>query len=171
LSDIDSAFQLQEYIAQVIKLDPHNVQKIVLIPGSNEKDLAKDSSALSQSSNIGLGLGINMDSNSGPEETREHEREGSSSGVDEACWIYEHLRYCEHLAPKANTKNCVFIIRRLAQDLTDPLVTTLQNECTRATCPDMKAGEWLYLCVAHGTGTSGAMEVIIAIFSLQEHVQ
>ena len=49
--------------------------------------------------------------------------------------------------------------RRLAQDLTHPLITSLQAECTRATCPEMKAGEWLYLCVAHGTGTSGTMEV------------
>lgn len=33
----------------------------------------------------------------------------------------------------------------------------LQQECTRITCPEMKAGEWLYLCVAHGN--DGAMEV------------
>ncbi|KAJ3885668.1 mps one binder kinase activator-like 4 [Lentinula edodes] len=52
-------------------------------------------------------------------------------GVDENCWIYEQLR-------------------RLAQDLTHPLITALQVECTRQTCPEMKAGEWLYLCVAHG---------------------
>ena len=47
--------------------------------------------------------------------------------------------------------------RRLAQDLSHPLITTLQQECTRASCPEMKAGEWLYLCVAHGN--DGAMEV------------
>lgn len=39
----------------------------------------------------------------------------------------------------------------------------LQQECGRSTCPEMKAGEWLYLCVAHGT--DGAMEVGQAIFS------
>lgn len=33
----------------------------------------------------------------------------------------------------------------------------LQQECTRSSCPEMKAGEWLYLCVAHGN--DGAMEV------------
>lgn len=33
----------------------------------------------------------------------------------------------------------------------------LQQECTRASCPEMKAGEWLYLCVAHGN--DGGMEV------------
>ncbi|KAJ4474436.1 hypothetical protein J3R30DRAFT_3671704 [Lentinula aciculospora] len=56
-------------------------------------------------------------------------------GVDENCWIYEQLR-------------------RLAQDLTHPLITALQMECTRQTCPEMKAGEWLYLCVAHGNETT-----------------
>jgi hypothetical protein len=55
---------------------------------------------------------------------------------------------------------------RLAQDLSHPLITMLQQECTRSTCPEMKAGEWLYLCVAHGN--DGAMEVrmIRHLFSL-----
>jgi hypothetical protein len=51
----------------------------------------------------------------------------------------------------------IFLRRRLAQDLSHPLITMLQQECTRASCPEMKAGEWLYLCVAHGN--EGAMEV------------
>jgi hypothetical protein len=55
------------------------------------------------------------------------------------------------------------LIRRLAQDLTHPLITTLQQECSRTTCPEMKAGEWLYLCVAHGT--EGAMEVSTLVLS------
>ena len=53
------------------------------------------------------------------------------------------------------------ISRRLAQDLSYPLITTLQQECTRASCPEMKAGEWLYLCVAHGN--DGAMEVCFVL--------
>jgi hypothetical protein len=52
--------------------------------------------------------------------------------------------------------------RRLAQDLSHPLITMLQQECTRATCPEMKAGEWMYLCVAHGN--DGAMEASLVIF-------
>ena len=69
------------------------------------------------------------------------------------------------------------ISRRLAQDLSYPLITTLQQECTRASCPEMKAGEWLYLCVAHGN--DGAMEVcffhiistidLTPCFSLEKH--
>jgi hypothetical protein len=60
--------------------------------------------------------------------------------------------YCNDADKKAR-------LSRLAQDLTHPLITMLQQECTRQTCPEMKAGEWLYLCVAHGN--SGAMEVRI----------
>jgi hypothetical protein len=52
--------------------------------------------------------------------------------------------------------------RRLAQDLSHPLITMLQQECTRASCPEMKAGEWMYLCVAHGN--DGAMEVSLIPF-------
>ncbi|PFH45836.1 hypothetical protein AMATHDRAFT_108796, partial [Amanita thiersii Skay4041] len=98
------------------------------------------------------------DKQNGKEKEKEKEGEGSTQGekseekdaeknksdatVDEACWIYEQLR-------------------RLAQDLTHPLITMLQQECTRTSCPEMKAGEWLYLCVAHGT--DGNMEQCCAI--------
>ena len=58
---------------------------------------------------------------------------------------------------------------RLAQDLSHPLITMLQQECTRSTCPEMKAGEWLYLCVAHGN--EGAMEVrsIVLVITTNRH--
>ncbi|KAF8338649.1 hypothetical protein F5887DRAFT_1235905 [Amanita rubescens] len=75
-------------------------------------------------------------------EEKDLEKAKGDVTVDEACWIYEQLR-------------------RLAQDLTHPLITMLQQECSRTSCPEMKAGEWLYLCVAHGT--DGAMEQCCAI--------
>lgn len=59
-------------------------------------------------------------------------------------------------------------LRRLAQDLSHPLITVLQQECTRATCPEMKAGEWLYLCVAHGN--EGAMEVCYMCHPTTPHI-
>lgn len=73
------------------------------------------------------------------------EEGGSASGeeekaADEYCWIYEQLR-------------------RVALDLSHPLISALQLECNRNTCPEMKADEWLYLCVAHGTGQNGVIEV------------
>ncbi|EIW71292.1 hypothetical protein TREMEDRAFT_23443, partial [Tremella mesenterica DSM 1558] len=47
-------------------------------------------------------------------------------------WIYEHLR-------------------RIPIDAA-PLVNHLLGGCTKETCPEMKAEEWLYLCAAHGDG-------------------
>lgn len=105
LYSLDSAFQLQEYISQIVRRDPEDLEAIVKIP---HPSLDPGTSAQDQAE------------------------------VDHNCWIYEHLR-------------------RLALDLTYPLITLLQAECTRQSCPEMKAGEWLYLCVAHGNGA--AMEV------------
>ncbi|KAI0287200.1 Mob1/phocein [Russula brevipes] len=83
------------------------------------------------------------DSNSALTDESDGDRDAKGEfAVDEACWIYEQLR-------------------RLAQDLSHPLITMLQHECTRSTCPEMKAGEWMYLCVAHGN--DGAMEQCCAI--------
>ncbi|KAF8908508.1 Mob1/phocein, partial [Gymnopilus junonius] len=121
LSSLDSAFQLQEYISLLIRLDVHDVEAITSLPGTSGESNKED------------------------EKEKEGEKSKSSApevSVDEACWIYEQLR-------------------RLAQDLSHPLITTLQQECTRASCPEMKAGEWLYLCVAHGN--DGAMEQCCAI--------
>ncbi|THU86987.1 Mob1/phocein, partial [Dendrothele bispora CBS 962.96] len=140
LSSLDSAFQLQEYISLLIRLDVHDVDAIVSIPGSGRSSFNSDKSS---------------ESLSGEKEQNEPGTEGAEGGiadekekmeakvtVDEPCWIYEQLR-------------------RLAQDLSHPLITMLQQECTRSTCPEMKAGEWLYLCVAHGN--DGAMEQCCAI--------
>ncbi|PVF98572.1 Mob1/phocein [Serendipita vermifera] len=115
LYSLDSAFQLQEYIAQLVRRNPEDIDAIVKLPSgqASQHDLNDPSTSVQD----------------GPE-------------VDQSCWVYEHLR-------------------RLAQDLTSPLITLLQVECTRQSCPEMKAGEWLYLCVAHGNGN--AMEQCCAI--------
>jgi hypothetical protein len=121
LYQLDSAFQLQEYIGQLVRRDPEDVDHIVRLPGGQQQQ----------------------------QQLQQYQQQQHQAGdqsplgqdvqeVDMNCWIYEHLR-------------------RLAQDLTYPLITSLQEQCTRQTCPEMKAGEWLYLCVAHGNG--GAMEV------------
>ncbi|KAH7910335.1 hypothetical protein BJ138DRAFT_1153083 [Hygrophoropsis aurantiaca] len=110
LSSLESAFQLQEYISLLIRLDVHDVNSIVALPGKKGAD--------------------------------DSDERKSEIQVDRACWVYEQLR-------------------RLAQDLSHPLITMLQQECTRVSCAEMKAGEWLYLCVAHGN--DGAMEQCCAI--------
>ncbi|KAG6908823.1 hypothetical protein DXG01_003176 [Tephrocybe rancida] len=128
LASLDSAFQLQEYISLLIRLDVHDVDSIVALPGKRAgKEKVVDDGEQTEAK----------------EEAEEGEEKGKNEvTVDEACWIYEQLR-------------------RLAQDLTHPLITMLQQECTRASCPEMKAGEWLYLCVAHGT--DGNVEQCCAI--------
>ncbi|KAG2140640.1 Mob1/phocein [Suillus clintonianus] len=127
LSSLDSAFQLQEYISLLIRLDVHDVDSIVSLPGKGSfKDAEEKSSDLSDQA----------------ERKPDDPERKSDITVDRGCWIYEQLR-------------------RLAQDLSHPLITMLQQECTRITCPEMKAGEWLYLCVAHGN--DGAMEQCCAI--------
>lgn len=126
LSSLDSAFQLQEYISLLIRLDVHDVNSIVSLPGKALKDVEEKSSDLSDQA----------------ERKPDDPDRKSDITVDQGCWIYEQLR-------------------RLAQDLSHPLITMLQQECTRNTCPEMKAGEWLYLCVAHGN--DGAMEQCCAI--------
>lgn len=139
LAELDSAFQLQEYISLLIRQNPHDVETIVSVPGKPKGKEAADEKA-----------------------EQSVEKDGKSDVVvDEACWVYEQLRRV------FNHRN-YFVAevkphRRLAQDLSHPLITTLQQECTRASCPEMKAGEWLYLCTAHGS--DGALEVIgIIIF-------
>ncbi|KAK7436033.1 hypothetical protein VKT23_019335 [Stygiomarasmius scandens] len=137
LSSLDSAFQLQEYISLLIRLDVHDVEAIVSIPGTGSgKGKSPEGAALSEEKEK-----ANETSAEGSEGA-EKEKKNDVVTVDEPCWVYEQLR-------------------RLAQDLSHPLVTMLQQECTRTTCPEMKAGEWLYLCVAHGN--DGAMEQCCAI--------
>ncbi|KAF9226287.1 Mob1/phocein [Gyrodon lividus] len=127
LSSLDSAFQLQEYISLLIRLDVHDVDTIVALPG---KPIPKESDERV------------LDSTEDDSKKPDDGERKSEFSVDRACWIYEQLR-------------------RLAQDLSHPLITMLQQECTRNSCSQMKAGEWLYLCVAHGN--DGAMEQCCAI--------
>lgn len=144
ISDLDSAFQLQEYISLLIRKNPHDVDTIVAIPNRGGKQ------------------GQGQEQGEGMEEGEEGKNEVV---VDEQCWVYEHLRYVTMLSfsflEPSPLRVCESqemlneLHRRLAQDLTHPLITSLQQECNRSTCPEMKAGEWLYLCVAHGNESAG----------------
>lgn len=80
LASLDSAFQLQEYISLLIRLDVHDVNAIVSVPGKGSK---KDSDS-SGAAEVVEG------------EDSEKERKSEVS-VDEACWIYEQLRYVSDL--------------------------------------------------------------------------
>lgn len=72
LSALDSAFQLQEYISLLIRLDVHDVERIVSIPGKSASDSQDGESKA---------------------EDKDAEKDGNGSvSVDEACWVYEQLR-------------------------------------------------------------------------------
>lgn len=145
ISSLDSAFQLQEYISLLIRLDVHDVDAIVSLPGrltSKDQDEVLDSPEAD------------------PKKSEDGDRKSDIS-VDRACWIYEQLRSVKSTTWMHVPSVFILPYSRLAQDLSHPLITMLQQECTRSSCPQMKAGEWLYLCVAHGN--DGAMEVRIQL--------
>ncbi|KAG6839420.1 hypothetical protein C0991_002701, partial [Blastosporella zonata] len=76
LASLDSAFQLQEYISLLIRLDVHDVDSIVALPGKRagkEKEVDE---------------GAKSDAKDG--EDGEENRKNDVT-VDEACWIYEQL--------------------------------------------------------------------------------
>lgn len=78
LSSLDSAFQLQEYISLLIRLDVHDVDAIVSLPGkASQKDPDENVSDVSQNET---------------KPTEDAERKNETSTVDRACWIYEQLR-------------------------------------------------------------------------------
>jgi len=85
LSSLDSAFQLQEYISLLIRLDVHDVDSIVSLPGTSKKDreAAREN-----------------------EVPKDDEKDGDRKNeiqVDQACWIYEQLRCANN---KANYSCC-----------------------------------------------------------------
>ena len=73
LSALDSAFQLQEYISLLIRLDVHDVETIVSLPGRPTKE--------------------RQPSDDDKENLKDGDKELKSEVVvDEHCWIYEQLR-------------------------------------------------------------------------------
>lgn len=74
LSSLDSAFQLQEYISLLIRLDVHDVETIVSLPG---RQSSKD-------------FDLNDDSRG---DEKENDKDGRNDiVVDNDCWVYEQLR-------------------------------------------------------------------------------
>lgn len=74
LASLDSAFQLQEYISLLIRLDVHDVESITSVPGKQDDS----------------------------EQDKEKEKDGKEAVVvDEACWIYEQLRFVQFIALSA----------------------------------------------------------------------
>lgn len=125
LQSIDSPFQLQEYLSLLIRLDPHNVQKIVALPDPSQEP----TKTFTEVNNAEKGKA--RDCESAPFGSMEDE----ISPVDTDVWVYEQLR-------------------RLVLDFSTPWLTMLQKDCDKKknpkTCEAMNADDWMYLCASHG---------------------
>ena len=81
LASLDSAFQLQEYISLLIRLNVHDVNSIVSLPGNlSAKDKEKEEEVSSSPEK------------KGKEGEKDVDKGKMEPTVDEACWIYEQLR-------------------------------------------------------------------------------
>jgi hypothetical protein len=109
LASLDSAFQLQEYISLLIRLDVHDVEAIVSLPGKGSgKEKEKE-----REEEIG-------------EEKVTEEKDGEKDrkpdvAVDEACWIYEQLRsvnlYARHIVASSTEIELTGVLRRICRIL------------------------------------------------------
>jgi len=75
LASLDSAFQLQEYISLLIRLDVHDVDAIISLPGCSPK-----------------GGNLEGQGDGAKAGQKELEKGKNEVTVDEACWVYEQLR-------------------------------------------------------------------------------
>ncbi|KAA8893778.1 Mob1/phocein, partial [Sphaerosporella brunnea] len=102
LSELDSAFQLQEHLASLLSsiTNPAGSDRTFPLTRADCERLATP-----------------------PE------------GVEENLWCYE-------------------LTRRLTRDLNVLIVALLHDKCTAATCPEMRASEWQYLCAVHDSPQS-----------------
>jgi hypothetical protein len=135
LQQIDSPFQLQEYLALLIRQDPHDVERIVSLPQATVSSSDAFSAGKGKEKEIGSmnGEGSDHSSANGVETFIGGEEEPHA--VDTDVWVYEQLR-------------------RIVSDFTTPWLTSLQRECDRkrkpSSCDAMNADDWMYLCASHG---------------------
>lgn len=126
----DSPFQLQEYLAMLVRRDPHNVEAITSLP--TEADIESlTTTTTTAAAAAAADKGKSKDDTSTPPS----DDDSIFQNVDTDVWVYEQLR-------------------RLVLDLTTPWLTSLQLECDKhlrpSTCAAMNAGDWMYLCASHG---------------------
>ncbi|RPA87518.1 Mob1/phocein [Ascobolus immersus RN42] len=112
LSELDSAFQLQEHLASLLASRTNRLpsSSSTAPNGTAPEDTPDHTVPLSR---------LDCESISNPPD-----------GVDPKLWCYE-------------------LTRRLTRDLNILVVALIQDGCTVQSCPEMRAGEWQYLCAAH----------------------
>ncbi|PWN37591.1 Mob1/phocein, partial [Meira miltonrushii] len=135
LQQIDSPFQLQEYLALLIRQDPHDVERIVNLPQATISPTDAFAGGKGKGKEVGSmgGDGSEHSSTNGVDAFFGGEEEPHT--VDTDVWVYEQLR-------------------RIVSDFTTPWLTSLQRECDRkrkpSSCDAMNADDWMYLCASHG---------------------
>ena len=119
LASLDSAFQLQEYISLLIRQDPHDVERIVSIPG---RHMGKD--------------------REGSDDMREEKETDSQKGdgvVDEPCWIYEQLRCVTLPADTPGRCECLPHVHKAT--CTRPVSSSHHDPAARMHAPNMPGDE------------------------------
>ncbi|CEQ40136.1 SPOSA6832_01708, partial [Sporobolomyces salmonicolor] len=118
----DSSFAVQEYIAALVRRDPHDVDLIATLPVATDD-----------------------------EEGEQADRDGDEPVelVEENVWLYEHLRCAERdlslslsLRTNADETEPTARGRRITLDQ-HAWIAALSSRCTRLSCPDMRADDWL----------------------------
>lgn len=79
LSDIDSPFQVQEYLSTLVAQDPHNIQRLVEVPRWRRRDGSSNGSESSADASVDR-----------PELDDDDEEQ---THVAKDIWLYEHLRW------------------------------------------------------------------------------
>ncbi|GAA95081.1 hypothetical protein E5Q_01736 [Mixia osmundae IAM 14324] len=139
LDKIESPFQVQEYIAQLVTRDPYDVQAIVSLPRLTRTSPVVTNTAQARVHEAKLAAAQSTASSDPPSSTtgasiEEDDGPTETVAVDRSVWIYEQ-------------------IRRIVLDLSYPWISQLQEHCTRTSCPEMKADSFQFLCAAHATAS------------------
>ncbi|PWZ02522.1 Mob1/phocein, partial [Testicularia cyperi] len=119
----DSPFQLQEYLAMLVRQNPHDVDRIVAIPPESEIEAA--------TSFHSPGSG----SDKGKSKNEFGDDDGGMQPVDTDIWVYEQLRR---------------LVLDLTTPWLTALQQDCDKHARPTTCAAMNAGDWMFLCASHG---------------------
>ncbi len=98
MHSIDSSFQLQEYLSLLLRLDPHDVERIVRIPEADASRVLAGESPRLVGAGIGIGAAGAEGSGDAAIDTEADAGLGAAGAeeeihpVDTDVWVYEQLR-------------------------------------------------------------------------------
>ncbi|SAM68609.1 uncharacterized protein UBRO_00763 [Ustilago bromivora] len=118
----DSPFQLQEYLAMLVRRDPHNVEAITSLPTEADIELLTTTDK-----------GKSKDDS--PPTSSDDDDDSIFQSVDTDIWVYEQLRR---------------LVLDLTTPWLTSLQLECDKHFRPSTCAAMNAGDWMYLCASHG---------------------